>query len=65
MLREHYAEVDSHVRKKERWFADVPQHIEDFLARGGVIYEAAPGESRSVSHKTNFVINPAKTRETR
>lgn len=65
MLREHYAEIDSLVRKKEHWFADVPQHIADFLARGGVIYEAAPGESTFGSDKTNFVINPKKPRATK
>jgi hypothetical protein len=40
-------EIDLFVpRKRESWEADIPQHKEEFLARGGIIQMIPFGESR-------------------
>lgn len=58
---------DSFVRQKPDWTQEVPQHIAEFLARGGKITQLKNGESFYAKHyadggRHKFVINPAKPR---
>jgi hypothetical protein len=58
---------DTYIRQKPDWTQEVPQHIAEFLARGGKITQLQHGESFYAKHyaagnKHAFVINPAKPR---
>lgn len=53
---------DSYSRDLPVWCADIPDQINEFLRKGGKIYQAEHGESGMVK-KPAFVINP--TRETK
>lgn len=63
----YFSPPDTYIRQKPDWTKDVPQHVADYLARGGTITRLEHGDSFYAKHyaagnKHAFVINPAKSR---
>ena len=56
--KSYHTMTDSMSRTKEDWFDEIPDHIQAFKSRGGVVYEAQIGETVYNPLKQHaFVIN--------
>lgn len=57
--KSYHTMTDSRAREKEKWFDDIPDHVEAFKRRGGVVYEAQIGETAQ-KYTQAFVITRRK-----